>query len=202
MTPDGYCTMHEASLRLGRHDSTVSKWAKKGKIELTSGKIINGHNMYLFSEIEAQAQVIFQDLAQRYKKRHVLKPRKDIQYKEKMDHTDYELTPIVLPKVMREPDIQPYRRLAMAVLLNAATDMSCPDKIDKRNNKQEGQELTRSRAQRFLTGQSEPEMLQVWATLAGIPVDYIKEKARNIEQFPTPFQLRLMMRKITGRDQI
>lgn len=201
MTSDGYCTIFEFSGMVNRHVDTIYKWIKSGKFTVPEDrKIHRGREVIkanaLIDEYNRTVSQIEQGRQEREQKKYQAlpggRPRVESGYN-KGAWGKINLEPIKLPKIVHETEMTPYRQLGWAMLIDAVLDMASPCMSDNRNRKKEHQELTTSRATRWLSGESDPEMLSLACQLAGVSERWIKEKVATIKRYPSRTEMKRML---------
>lgn len=201
MTSDGYCTLGEFAGLVNRRPDVIRSWVKTKKITLpTDKKKVRGRDVYKASDLtEEYNRHVAETEAERKQREEKkvatgqpIKIRKESNYS-KGAWGAIKLDPIIIPEILPESQMTPYRSLGWQMLINAALDLASPCMSDKRNRTPAQHELTVSNAKRWLSGESDPEMLSLACELAGISEKWIKEKVATIKQYPSRTEMKRML---------
>lgn len=201
MTSDGYCTINEFAGMVKHHSSSIMGWIKSGKMAMPEDrKMYRGKEVIranaLMEAYNNHMEAVRLEREQKEAKRNAaaqpVKVRKESNYS-KGAWGNIKLEPIKVPELMPAADMMPYRQLGWAMLIDAILDLASPCMSDKRNRRPEHQELTISRATRWLQGESDPETLSMACQLAGVSERWIKEKVATIKQFPSRTEMKRML---------
>lgn len=104
------------------------------------------------------------------------------------------LEPIQVPQIMTESKMHPYRELGWSMLIDAVLDLSTPVAPKGRHTTETAAaELATNNAKRWISGESDPEMLSLACSLAGVSERWIKEKVATIKQFPSRTEMKRML---------
>lgn len=107
-----------------------------------------------------------------------------------------KLEPIELQKVMTEQLMRPYRDLGWSILIDAVMDLSSPVAPRYRCTTDDAAaELSVNNAKRWMLGESDPAMLTLACSLAGVSEKWIKEKVATITTYPTRSEMKKMLKQ-------
>lgn len=188
MTIDGYCTVNEFSKSVPHHFTTIKGWIKDGKMQLPDDRKMHQgdevvHAKKLMRAYEQYIAKVQAAKASKEEQQYAFRPKKNRRTNE----------PIVLPEIMLEAEMAPYRQLGWAMLIEALLDLASPSKSDKRNSTDEQRELTTARAKRWLLGESDPAMLSLVCQLSGVSESWVKEKVHSVKSYPSRTEMKRML---------